>query len=78
MTATTLDPLQPAVLRIIEAAPSTTEEVRVRLAERGDALTPRRLSAILHGLRSSGRITLRRHCDVYKSRLPVRQEWRIP
>ena len=78
MTTATIDPLQSHVLSIIRTAPSTTEEVHRRLVDGGDAVPQRRLSAILHGLRASGRITLRRHCDVYKSRLPVRQEWRIP
>ena len=77
MTCATLDPLQSLVLRILRGKPATTEEIRGALAERGEAPSMRRLSAVLHDLRASGRLNIKRHCNVYKSRLPVRQEWRI-
>ena len=73
----TLDPLQPLVLRILRARPSTTEELRKRINEEGEMITPSRLSAILHDLHASKRIEIHRHCDIRHSRLPVRQEWSI-
>lgn len=77
MTCTTLDPLQCAVLDILRGGPATTEEIRSALLERGEAPSARRLSAVLHDLRLCGRLAIRRHCDVYRPRLPVRQEWHI-
>lgn len=77
MTVSTLDPLQAIVLRLLRSQPSTTEELRERLVEMGESLRPTRLAAVLHDLRASGRLVIRRHCNVYKSRLPVRQEWHI-
>ena len=77
MTATTLDPLQPLVLRLMRAHPGTTEEIRARLVDEGESLPPTRLSAILHDLHASKRIEIHRHCDIRHSRLPVRQEWHI-
>ena len=77
MTATTLDPLQPLVLRLLRAKPGTTDELRMLLVEEGESLPPTRLSAILHDLHAAKRIEIHRNCDIRQSRLPVRQEWRV-
>jgi len=78
MSIATLDPLQPLVLRLLRARPSTTEELRKRINEEGEMITSSRLSAILHDLRASGRINIRRHCQIVPSHQPRRQVWHLP
>jgi len=77
MTTKCLDPLREQVVRLIGTKPSTTEELRKRLVDQGESVRERRLSRVLHDLHAAGRLIIRRHCNVYRSRLPVRQEWHL-
>lgn len=78
MTSVTLDPLQALVLDLLTKNPSTTEELKKRIAEAGEIIPEKRLSAILHDLRKGETIALRRQCQIFPIPRARRQVWHIP
>ena len=72
---TSIDPIQPVIIRLLRDGAASTSEVHRRISEAGEVVTQERLSSALHALHQSGAIQLRKLCQIPDRR---RQLWHLP